>query len=134
MPDPIRCLGGSLPQRCQAFRSGWMPSWVPAQIVIGYVTGAAARRPSVVFRKQPRRVVSLVGVWLLVLVAVIYVPFLISSLADAKTGVQLVGINYFADTLLFVGAVLSLAAASPRDADTMHISAVQEVDTPRRSP
>ena len=99
-----------------------MPSWVPLQLSIGYVTGAVLLLGalSVVFRKQPRRVVSLVGVWLLLLVAVIYVPFLIVSLADAATGVQLVGINYFADTLLFAGAVLSLAAASPRDVDAMH--------------
>ena len=36
------------------------------------------------------------------------------SLADPSTGVQIEGINYFADTLLFGGAILALASATPR--------------------
>jgi hypothetical protein len=46
------------------------------------------------------------------LVVVIYGPVLIGALADPSTGVQVEGVNYFADTLLFGGAILSLAGAN----------------------
>jgi hypothetical protein len=45
---------------------------------------------------------------------VIYVPVLISSLSNAGIAIQVEGINYFADTLLFAGAILALASATPR--------------------
>jgi hypothetical protein len=35
-------------------------------------------------------------------------------LGDPSTGVKVEGINYFADTLLFGGAILALANATPR--------------------
>jgi hypothetical protein len=40
-----------------------------------------------------------------------YGPVLIGALADPGAAVQVEGINYFADTLLFGGAILSLARA-----------------------
>jgi hypothetical protein len=43
---------------------------------------------------------------------VIYGPVLIGALADPNTGVKVEGLNYFADTLLFGGAILSLARAT----------------------
>lgn len=52
-----------------------------------------------------------IGGWLLLLVLVIYTPFLIVSLSDPAIGVKLQGINYFADTTLFAGVVLALASA-----------------------
>jgi hypothetical protein len=44
----------------------------------------------------------------------IYGPILIASMLDPSTGVKVEGINYFFDTLLFAGAILALAAATPR--------------------
>ena len=44
---------------------------------------------------------------------VIYGPVLIGALADPSTGAQVEGLNYFADTLLFAGAILSLAQPLP---------------------
>jgi hypothetical protein len=44
----------------------------------------------------------------------IYGPILIASLADPSTGVKVEGINYFFDTMLFAGAILALAGATPR--------------------
>ena len=41
-------------------------------------------------------------------------PILIASLSDPSTAVKVEGINYFADTLLFAGAILALASATPR--------------------
>jgi len=45
---------------------------------------------------------------------VIYVPVMIGALSDPNIGVQIEGINYFADTLLFTGVILALASAAPR--------------------
>jgi hypothetical protein len=41
-----------------------------------------------------------------------YLPVLIGALADPNTGVKVEGLNYFADTLLFGGVILSLARAA----------------------
>lgn len=48
------------------------------------------------------------------MVFVIYGPVLIGALSDPRIGVQVEGINYFADTLLFAGVILALASATPR--------------------
>jgi len=42
---------------------------------------------------------------------VIYVPVMIGALANPNPGVQIEGVNYFADTLLFGGVILSQAAS-----------------------
>ena len=44
----------------------------------------------------------------------VYGPILIASLADPSTAVKVEGLNYFFDTLLFAGAILALAKATPR--------------------
>jgi hypothetical protein len=49
------------------------------------------------------------GAWIVLLVVVIYGPVLIGALADPSTAVKVEGLNYFADTLLFAGVILSLA-------------------------
>jgi hypothetical protein len=48
------------------------------------------------------------------LVFFIYGPILIVQMFDPSTAVKVAGINYFADTLLFAGAILALASAAPR--------------------
>jgi hypothetical protein len=48
------------------------------------------------------------------LVLFIYGPILIASLLDPSTNVKIEGINYFFDTMLFAGATLALASATPR--------------------
>jgi hypothetical protein len=45
---------------------------------------------------------------------VIYGPVLIVALSEPGAAVKVEGINYFADTLLFAGAILALAKATPR--------------------
>ncbi len=47
------------------------------------------------------------------MVLVIYGPVLIAALFQPDTGVQIEGINYFADTMLFAGVILALARATP---------------------
>ena len=54
------------------------------------------------------------GTWIVLLVLFIYGPILIAQLSDPSTAVKVEGINYFADTLLFAGAILALASATPR--------------------
>jgi len=53
------------------------------------------------------------GAWIVLLVMTIYGPVLIGALADPSRGVKVEGLNYFADTLLFGGVILSLACACP---------------------
>lgn len=97
-----------------------MPGWVPGQTLIDYVTGAAllAVAASVLLNRKTRAVAACVGGWILLLVLVIYGPVLILALSDHATPVQVEGINYFADTLLFAGTILAVASASPRSDST----------------
>jgi hypothetical protein len=54
------------------------------------------------------------GAWIVLLVLFVFGPILIAALSDPSTAVKVEGINYFADTLLFAGAILALANATPR--------------------
>ncbi len=91
-----------------------MPTWVPFRAFIDYVTGAflIAGGPCFLLARKTRVAARFVGAWIVLLVVVIYGPVLIGALADPRAGVQVEGINYFADTLLFGGTILSLAGAN----------------------
>ena len=93
-----------------------MPLWVPRRVLIDYVTGAAllVLGGSILLNRKTRIVATYVGGWLLLMVLVIYGPVLILALSQPGIGVEVEGINYFADTLLFSGAILALASATPR--------------------
>jgi hypothetical protein len=58
-------------------------------------------------------VATFVGGWILLMVLIIYGPVLIGALLQPGIGVEVEGINYFADTLLFAGAILALASVTP---------------------
>jgi uncharacterized membrane protein len=93
-----------------------MPLWIPGRALIGYVTGAIllVAGAGILLAKKTRMAATYLGTWLVLLVLVIYGPILIIQLSDPSTGVKVEGINYFADTLLFAGAILALASATPR--------------------
>jgi uncharacterized membrane protein len=93
-----------------------MPAWIPGRVLIGYVTGAAllVAGASILLNRKARAVAAWVGGWILLLVVVIYGPVLVAALSDPNVTVEVEGINYFADTLLFAGAILALASATPR--------------------
>ena len=93
-----------------------MPAWIPARMLVGYLTGAILliAGVSILLAKKTRLAATYLGTWILLLVLFIYGPILIASLANPSTDVKIDGINYFADTLLFGGAILALANASPR--------------------
>jgi uncharacterized membrane protein len=93
-----------------------MPTWIPGRVLIDYVTGAAllVTGGSILLARKTRAVAICVGGWILLMVLVIYGPVLIVALSEPGTAAKVEGINYFADTLLFAGAILALASATPR--------------------
>mgnify|MGYP001235208951 CR=1 FL=1 len=93
-----------------------MPAWIPGHLPIAYLTGTIllVAGASILLGKKMRMAATYLGTWILLLVLLFYGPILIASLADPSTDVKIEGINYFADTLLFAGAILAVASATPR--------------------
>ena len=92
-----------------------MPPWIPGHLLISYLTGAIllVAGSCILLNKKTRTAATYLGTWIVLLVLFIYGPILIVSLSDPSTAVKVEGINYFADTLLFGGAILALARATP---------------------
>jgi uncharacterized membrane protein len=92
------------------------PAWIPARLLIGYVTGAIllVAGVSILLAKKTRMAATYLGTWIVLLVLFIYGPILIAQMSDPSTAVKVEGINYFFDTMLFAGAILALASATPR--------------------
>lgn len=90
------------------------PPWIPGRAFIDYATGAFLIVAGLCFllARKAGTAARYLGAWVVLLVAVIYGPVLMAALADPSGSVQVEGINYFADTLLFGGAILSLAHAT----------------------
>jgi len=91
-----------------------MPTWIPARALIDYATGAFLVAAGICFlaARKTRMAATYLGAWIVLLVVLIYGPVLMGALADPSAGVQVEGVNYFADTLLFGGAILSLTGAN----------------------
>ena len=96
----------------------FMPEWIPARVAmaISYLTGAILLVAGlmILISKMKRVAATYLGTWVLLLVLFIYGPILIAQLRNPDAGVQIEGLNYFFDTLLYAGSILALAAASPR--------------------
>ena len=92
-----------------------MPAWIPAHLLIGWLTGAIlfVAGVCILLDKKTRVAATYLGTWIVLVVVFIYGPILIAALADPGTDVKVEGINYFFDTLLFAGAILALASATP---------------------
>jgi uncharacterized membrane protein len=88
-----------------------MPTWIPVRPFIDYLTGVFLIVAGICFllARKTRVAATYLGSWIVLLVLVIYGPVLIGALADPSTAVKVEGLNYFADTLLFGGVILSLA-------------------------
>jgi uncharacterized membrane protein len=93
-----------------------MPVWIPGRLPIGYVTAAIlfVGGLCILLKQRTRMAATYLGTWIVLVVLFVYGAILVSSLADPSTGAKVEGINYFADTLLFGGAVLAVACATPR--------------------
>jgi len=91
-------------------------AWIPGRLLIGYLTGAIllVAGLSILLNKKTRMAATYLGTWIVLLVVFIYGPMLAAALTDPSTAVKIEGINYFFDTLLFAGAILALASATPR--------------------
>jgi uncharacterized membrane protein len=88
-----------------------MPAWVPAPTLINYLTGTFLIVGGACFllARKTRVASTYLGVWILLLVIVIYGPMLIMALAGPGAATKIEGLNYFADTLLFGATILTLA-------------------------
>ena len=93
-----------------------MPAWIPAHLLIGWLTGAIlfVAGICILLNKKTRMAATYLGTWIVLVVVFIYGPILIAALGNPSTDVKIEGINYFFDTLLFAGAILALASATPR--------------------
>jgi hypothetical protein len=93
-----------------------MPAWIPGRLFIGYVTSVilVVAGVCILLGKKVRMAATYLGTWIVLLVLMVYGPILIAALMNPSTGVKIEGINYFADTLLFGGAILALASATAR--------------------
>lgn len=91
------------------------PDWVPLRAFIDYLMGAGLLVAAMCFLlgQRVRMAAAYLGTWIVFLVAVIYGPVLIAALGSPSPAVQVEGLNYFADTLLFGGVILSVARAMP---------------------
>lgn len=90
-----------------------MPTWIPDRAFIDYLTGTFLIAAGVCFAlgRMTRMAATYLGAWIVFLVVVMYGPVLLGALANPNAGVKVEGLNYFSDTLLFGGAILSLASA-----------------------
>jgi uncharacterized membrane protein YphA (DoxX/SURF4 family) len=88
---------------------------MPGRLLIGYLTGAIllVAGASILLDKKTRIAATYLGTWIVLLVLFLYGPILIAQMSDPSTAVKVEGINYFADTLLFAGAILAIASATP---------------------
>ena len=87
-----------------------MPSWIPAHAVWARATGALliACALGLASRKLARVAATTLGVIVLVLIALVYVPLAIARASSIGTG-----LNYLAIHFALAGAALLLAAALP---------------------
>jgi uncharacterized membrane protein len=110
-----------------------MPTWIPARVFIDYFTGAFLIVAGVCFllARKTRMAATYLGAWVVLLVVAMYGPILIGALADPSTAAKVEGLNYFADTLLFGGAILSLASAMTGTPPTLTQTAEEGVQKPR---
>jgi uncharacterized membrane protein len=86
------------------------PLWIPAHLFWSYLTGAVyvAAALSLIVNKETRLVATWLGLLILLLVLVVYVPMMAASPSDIANG-----LNFVADTLLLSGSALAFAGSQP---------------------
>lgn len=91
------------------------PAWIPLRLFWSYLAGTVllASGACLLVNKKARAAATYLGVMILLIILVIYLPIEISIPSDIGNG-----LNYFADTLVFCGAALLLADALPKEAPT----------------
>lgn len=104
-----------------------IPTWVPARVLIDYVTGALLIVGGVCFLlgRKTRMAATYVGGWIVLMVVLIYGPVLIGALLNPSADVQVEGLNYFYDTLLFGAEILTLATVTPATSEAFSRATAQ---------
>lgn len=87
--------------------AGITPSWIPARLFWGYLTGAVfvAAGLCLIANKQVRAAATWLGLMIFLLVLVVYAPMVIAKPSDIGDG-----FNYLFDTLMLSGSVFLFAA------------------------
>ena len=87
-----------------------LPAWMPLHPVISYGVGAVmvVAGLAMLANWHARTATAILGLVICVVVLVVYGPILAVKFSDID-----VGMNYFADTLFFGGAILILAGSMP---------------------
>jgi uncharacterized membrane protein len=90
------------------------PTWIPLPAVWGYLTGAILLVSGIplLLNIRPRIASASIGVLMTVLTAFPYLLILIHALGGSDTEIN-TALNNIADTLLYAGAALAVALASP---------------------
>jgi uncharacterized membrane protein len=85
------------------------PVWIWGHVIWTYLAAAvyAIAGTFLLVGKKTRAAATWLGLTVLFMVLVVYVPFAVAERASLD------GINYFADTLMYCGAILLLAGALP---------------------
>jgi uncharacterized membrane protein len=85
-----------------------LPSWIPGHLFLAYATGAVliAAGFSLLFNWKARLAATWLGIFVFVIVLLVYLPIMIAKLSDIGNG-----LNYFADTLAFSGTALLIGGA-----------------------
>jgi uncharacterized membrane protein len=88
------------------------PEWIPLHLFWAYLAGIVLLASGVclLLNKKSRLAATYLGLTILLIVFVIYLPILISIPSDIGNG-----LNYFADTLMFAGTIFLLADALPKE-------------------
>jgi uncharacterized membrane protein len=89
-----------------------MPSWIPGHIFWSYVTGAVliAGGLGLMIKKQAPLAASALGIWMVFLVFLVYLPRVIEKPLDIANG-----LNYLAIHSALAGAALLLAGALAKE-------------------
>jgi len=92
------------------------PSWVPFPRVLGYGAGAILLVAGLhlALNRKTRIAAAAIGALMTALTLGLYLPILVAAHVGSVDAVN-DALNYVADTLLYGGAALALAAALPRD-------------------
>jgi uncharacterized membrane protein len=91
------------------------PSWVPFPSVWGYLGGVVlvAAGIGLVLNKTSRIAAASIGALMTAAVLFLYLPILVQAWIGVTPAIN-EAINFFADTVLYAGSALALAAALPR--------------------
>lgn len=90
-----------------------MPEWLPGRLFWAYFPGVALLvcGAFLLLNRKARLAATCLGAVIFLVVLFLYLPLLVAKATDVANGM-----NYFADTLMYCGAILVLTNALPKEA------------------